>query len=98
RRPHPADTDEAGGTLPAAPRHRLLVPCAAVLAVLLPLLASPVPYWASATVAAAVLAACFAWDDRTALRLSLVPWSAMALAVGLMMVVRLILSLGVEPV
>src|SRR5699024_4283254 len=59
---------------------------------------SPVPYWASATVAAAVLAACFAWGDRTALRFSLVPWSAMALALGLMMVVRLILSLGVEPV
>ncbi len=98
RRPHPTGTGEADGTLPDAPPNRLLIPCAAVLAVLLPLLASPVPYWASASAAAVLLVGAYAWADRAALRIALVPWSAMALALGLMLVVRLILSLGAETV
>ncbi len=68
--------------------------CAFTLAVLLPLLVTPVPFWVSSSCAAAVLIVVFLAVDRGALRLSLVPWPAIALAVCLVVVVHVLNGFG----
>lgn len=69
----------------AAPRrrHPLRPLSLTVLAVLLPLLATPVPYWLSAGVAALLLLTAFSWRDRAAVRWNLVPWPSVFFAAAL---------------
>lgn len=76
----------------ADPRLRRI--CAFTLGALLPLLVTPVPFWVSSSCAAAVLIVVFLAGDRGALRLSLVPWPAIALAVCLVVVVQVLNGFG----
>lgn len=73
----------------AEPANPLFGICAAVLAILLPLLATAIPYWASTSVAAVVLLLAFAIKNRRHIRLSLVPWHIIALAAVLVVGVQL---------
>ena len=85
------------GPVPAVSRrHPAYRVCALTLMVLLPVLVTPVPYWASTSVAAVVLTAMFLRHDRTALRPGLLPWSALALATVLVLSVQIVHQLGVE--
>lgn len=68
--------------------------CAFTLVVLLPLLVTPVPFWISSSCAAVVLIVVFLVGDRGALRPSLVPWPAIALAVCLVVVVHVLNGFG----
>ncbi|WP_448850932.1 SLC13 family permease [Corynebacterium sp. 335C] len=83
-----------GAAAGPAPRRGLAGPSLAVLAVLVPVLASPVPYWASTTVAALVLVALFAVRSPEDLSPSLVPWGAVALTVGLCCLAELVHAAG----
>lgn len=76
------------------PQPGLAGPSLAVLAVLIPVLASPVPYWASTTVAAAVLLVLFAVRSPSDIGASLVPWGAVALTVGLCSLAELVHAAG----
>lgn len=87
--------DESTQIGPSTP-HQLLRVCAVVLVILLPLLATSVPFWLSTSVAAAVLLAAFARFDRASLQIGLVPWPAVALATVLVLVVQLAHSLGAQ--
>ena len=64
-----------------SPRSPLLFPSLLVLAVLLPLLASPVPFWLSSCLAAAVLAFLTTrqLNHRSALSPGLIPWSSLTM-------------------
>ncbi|WP_308010774.1 SLC13 family permease [Streptomyces sp. AC495_CC817] len=74
---------------PALPADRVLFwSAAAVLLALLPLLAVVPEVWIPATAAAAVLVVLFAVRRRHVLRLSLVPWRALALAGALFVLVE----------
>lgn len=82
-----------------APRDRtLFVTSAVVVAALIPLLVSGVPVWIPASAAALVLLAAFAVRDRTAVRLSLVPWGLVLFACGLFLVVEAAHALGLATV
>lgn len=63
--------------------HRLHALSLVVLACTLPLLATPLPYWLTAAVAAGVLAGGFAVGEPGALRADLVPWGALLVAAAL---------------
>lgn len=76
--------------------HRLMPLCAGVLAVLMPLLTTPIPVWWSASVAAAIVLVAFRQVDRASVRMALVPWSAIAIAVGVVVAVQLALDAGAE--
>src|SRR5699024_11082271 len=71
---------------PGAPSQQELVPdrlraiSLVILAVLVPLLASPIPYWLSTTVASAVLLMATLVLRRNLLSFRLVPWSSLLLA------------------
>lgn len=96
----PAGPQPGGSPAPGGPdtvaSHRLLLPCGIVVAVLLPLLTTSIPFWWSTSVAAAILVAIFAVVDRTPLRLNLIPWPAIGLAAGLVFAVQLVHTLGAE--
>lgn len=64
-----------------------------VLAIVLPLLLSTLPYWISTTAGAAVLLAVFAARDRTAVRFALVPWHILLFAIGLMVAASVLSAL-----
>lgn len=93
------EVPEAAGALPMArdrfDRPRLRA-CALVLAVLLPVLATPVPYWISATVAAVLLLGVFAVRGRREIRLDLVPWRIIALATALVSLAQLAYGVGLR--
>lgn len=55
-----------------------------VLAIVLPLLLTTVPYWITTTAGAGVLLAVFAARERSAVRFALVPWHILLFAIGLM--------------
>lgn len=98
RNPHHAPRTTEGtfnSELPDPP-HRLLPLTGLVVAVLLPLLTTSIPYWWSTSAAAVILIAAFATFDRTKLRLSLIPWTALALAVALTVTVQFVHFLGAE--
>lgn len=71
---------------PTAPSQQELVPdrlraiSLVILAVLVPLLASPIPYWLSTTVASAVLLVATLVLRKNLLSFRLVPWSSLLLA------------------
>ncbi|SUF08993.1 arsenite resistance pump [Rhodococcus gordoniae] len=79
-----------------ASSHPLLPLAGIVMVILLPLLATSIPFWWSTSAAAMVLVTAFAVTDRSALRPSLIPWTALALAIGLTVAVQVVHSLGVE--
>ena len=76
--------------------HRLHALSLAVLACTLPLLATPVPYWLTAAVAAVVLAACFAVTEPGALRMDLVPWGALLVAAALSVAAAAVHASGIS--
>lgn len=65
-----------------------------VVAVMMPLLVSGLEPWIPAVVAAATLAAFFAWRSPAVLRPSLVPWSLLVFAAGLFLAVGALEALG----
>lgn len=82
------DDAPGAGVSPGSPgvtrvRPGVVEPSLAVLAILVPVLATPLPYWMSTTVAAVIMLILFWWRDRTALSVSLVPWGAIWLTIGL---------------
>lgn len=88
----PFGSRDASHLSDADPRLRRI--CAVTLSALLPLLMTPVPVWASSSGAAAVLIVVFMTGDRSALQLSLVPWSAIALAVCLVLIIHVLNGVG----
>ncbi|MCS5735341.1 SLC13 family permease [Herbiconiux daphne] len=74
----------------------LLVYSAVVVVVLLPMLVSGIPVEIVAGAAAVLLLAAFLVRDRGAIRLSLIPWQALAIAVGLFVLVEAAHAHGLE--
>lgn len=72
----------------------LFKPMLIILGVLLPALASPIPYWLSSTVAATAVLAITAWRRREILSVSLIPWSSLVLAGALSTVATALNALG----
>lgn len=96
--PAPAATEPGGmgrdvGNSGTHPLHALSL---VVLACTLPLLATPVPYWLTAAVAAVVLAACFAVTEPGALRMNLVPWGALLVAAALSVAAAAVHASGIS--
>ncbi|MCZ4541568.1 ArsB/NhaD family transporter [Dietzia maris] len=81
---------------PKSAAHPLLHLSGCVVAVLLPLLTTSIPFWWSTSAAAIILVTAFALTDRSVLHPKLVPWTAMAVAVGLTVAVQVVHSLGLE--
>lgn len=69
-----------------------------VLVVLLPALATPIPYWISTSVAAAVLLVVFAVRDQRVLRVDLVPWRVITLAVALIALAHIAYVVGLRQI
>ncbi len=88
--------DETRGASGSGPPHPLLPLTGIVVSALLPLLTTSIPFWWSTSTAAIILVVAFALADRSVLRPNLIPWTALALAVGLTVAVQLVHSLGVE--
>lgn len=86
----------AGAKATSPPHHPALLPCAMTLMIALPLLATPIPYWLTSSLAALVLSLVFLFTDRSPLRVGLLPWGAMALAVTLVVAVDLLHAVGAE--
>lgn len=76
----------------------LLKPVLIILGVLLPALASPIPYWLSSTVAAAAVLAITVWKRREIISLSLIPWSSLILAGALSTVATALNAVGGEDI
>ncbi|MFP7761910.1 SLC13 family permease [Marisediminicola sp. LYQ85] len=85
------------GPRPVADRV-LFVWASVVTGALVPMLVTPVPVWASASVAAAILTIVFAVRRRRALRFALVPWRLVVFASGLFVVVEAAHSLAITDV
>lgn len=81
---------------PKSPSHPLLLLSGCVVVALLPLLTTSIPFWWSTSAAAIILVTAFAFTDRSVLRPNLVPWTALAVAIGLTVAVQVVHSLGVE--
>lgn len=94
----PGAVHETAARTPSPPRHPALLPCAVTLMIALPLLATPIPYWLTSSAAALVLFGVFLFTDRSPLRVSLLPWGAMALALTLVVAVDMLHTLGAEAV
>lgn len=96
--PAPAATEpgRVGRDVGSFEAHRLRALSLAVLACTLPLLATPVPYWLTAAVAAVVLAACFAVTEPGALRMDLVPWGALLVAAALSVAAAAVHASGIS--
>lgn len=77
---------------------QLLRPSLVVLLLLLPLLASPVPFWLSSAVAAGVLVALFLRSphERPSVQPALVPWSSLGMITALSTVAASIHSAGID--
>lgn len=88
--------EDAGGEAPAD--RMLCGACAAVLAVLLPLLVSGLQVWMPATAAAIVMGALFLVRQRLVVRLGLVPWRLLLLAAGLFLFVEALHAAGLGAV
>lgn len=74
---------------------RLLIICAVVVGVLMPVLASPIPYWLSSTVAAIiVLLACIP-RNRELVTVDLVPWNSLLLVTVISAIAAVVHSTGV---
>lgn len=69
---------------------------ALLLAIMLPLLATPVPYWITTTIAASILVLVFLRHDRHAMSIALVPWGVMGYAAALVAGIEMLHVLGVE--
>src|SRR5699024_12648163 len=78
----------------AAPSSPLLKPMLIVLGVLLPALASPIPYWLSSTVAATTVLPITVSKRRDIISWSLITWSSLLLAGALSTVATLLNSVG----
>ncbi|MGP6175278.1 SLC13 family permease [Corynebacterium sp. A21] len=76
------------------PGDPLLLAALITLGMLLPALASPIPYWISSTVAAVVLFSLSAVMRRDLISFSLVPWPSLLLATALSTVATAVNSLG----
>ncbi|MGA1836703.1 SLC13 family permease [Herbiconiux sp. 11R-BC] len=74
----------------------LLVIAAVVVVLLLPLLVSGLPVAVPAGVAAAVLLVAFLVRDRSALRMGLIPWQALGIAIALFVLVEAAHAHGLE--
>src|SRR5690625_7274574 len=57
----------------------LLIICAVVVAVLMPVLASPIPYWLSTTIAELLIMAACVRHNKYLLSVDLVPWNSLLL-------------------
>ena len=76
-------------------RKPLLTICAVVVAVLMPVLATPIPYWLSTSIAALIiLAACIPWR-KDLISVDLVPWNSLLLVTAISTVAALIHTTGV---
>ncbi|EEW48656.1 citrate transporter [Corynebacterium efficiens YS-314] len=72
----------------------LLRPSLITLGLLLPALASPIPYWLSSSVAAVVMVVLAALKRRDLLRLHLIPWPSLLLATAMSTVATAVSVLG----
>lgn len=72
----------------------LLLICAVVVAVLMPVLASPIPYWLSTTIAALLIMAACVRHNRSLLSVDLVPWNSLLLVTAVSGVAALVHTIG----
>ena len=76
-------------------KHRnLLIICAVVVAVLMPVLASPIPYWLSTTIAALLIMAACVRHNKYLLSVDLVPWNSLLLVTAVSGVAALVHIIG----
>lgn len=76
-------------------KHRnLLIICAVVVAVLMPVLASPIPYWLSTTIAALLIMAACVRHNKSLLSVDLVPWNSLLLVTAVSGVAALVHTIG----
>lgn len=76
------------------PTDPLLRPALITLGLLLPALASPIPYWLSSTVAALVMLGLAAPKRRDLIRVALIPWPSLLLATAMSAVATAVSVLG----
>lgn len=72
----------------------LLIICAVVVAVLMPVLASPIPYWLSTTIAALLIMAACVRHNKYLLSVDLVPWNSLLLVTAVSGVAALVHIIG----
>ncbi|MGO1447230.1 SLC13 family permease [Corynebacterium casei] len=76
-------------------RNPLLTTCAVVVAVLMTVLASPIPYWLSTSIAALIILASCTPRRKDLISVDLVPWNSLLLVTAISTVAALIHTTGV---
>src|SRR5690625_7743722 len=74
---------------------RLLIICAIVVGVLMPVLASPIPYWLSSTIAAIIVLLVCIPRNRELVTVDLVPWDSLLLVTVISAIAAVVHSTGV---
>ena len=88
------DEVAASGTSTSAQYRQLLMICAPVVAVLMPVLASPIPYWLSTSIAALIIAGACLPRHKSLLSMDLVPWNSLLLVTAVSAVAALVHTIG----
>lgn len=88
------DEVAASGTSTSAQYRQLLMICAPVVAVLMPVLASPIPYWLSTSIAALIIAGACLPRHKTLLSMDLVPWNSLLLVTAVSAAAALVHTIG----
>ena len=76
-------------------RNPLLTTCAVVVAVLMPVLASPIPYWLSTSLAAIIIVMACIPRRKDLISVDLVPWNSLLLVTVISTVAAIIHTTGV---
>ena len=88
------DEVAASGTSTSAQYRQLLMICAPVVAVLMPVLASPIPYWLSTSIAALIIAGACLPRHKSLLSMDLVPWNSLLLVTAVSAAAALVHTIG----
>ena len=88
------DEVAVSGTSTSAQYRQLLMICAPVVAVLMPVLASPIPYWLSTSIAALIIAGACLPRHKSLLSMDLVPWNSLLLVTAVSAVAALVHTIG----
>ena len=88
------DEVAASGTSTSAQYRQLLMICAPVVAVLMPVLASPIPYWLSTSIAALIIAGACLPRHKSLLSMDLVPWNSLSLVTAVSAAAALVHTIG----
>ena len=88
------DEVAASGTSTSAQYRQLLMICAPVVAVLMPVLASPITYWLSTSIAALIIVGACLPRHKSLLSMDLVPWNSLLLVTAVSAVAALVHTIG----